>query len=158
MNYLELLPCDIVSEICLYLTEVETKHIIQLRGYCDTNLMIKYINNEDSLMCCSCERHDRHRNMKTIQGSNYCEECANNITYCGYDGCESVAKTIYVSCETCSKTYCEWHKDNMEMCRRCGEWCCDDHIIMKREYTVVSNYTCYKCSVFNRKNVDNLLQ
>ena len=144
MNYLQLLPSDLIKEICNYLTDVETKHIIKLRNYIDIDLMIKYLNENDSVTCPLCKRDYRHCNIVIINNDRHCRTCANNIAYCSSYNCHVITNKNY-HCNVCKRTFCITHKSSLQMCSTCGNSYCCYHCILDKKMTAATNCKHYIC-------------
>ena len=127
-TYLELLPNDIVMEICTYLGDIDIKHILEVRNYVDINLMITYIKKDIGTKCRMCKYADRHHNMEFMLGKYYCKECHSKLEYCDYELCDiPVVKNTYRMCKLCKVKYCDVHRMQMDLCTDCHDYFCENH-------------------------------
>ena len=153
MSYLQLLPTDLIKEISRYLTEVETKYILQIRGYIDLELIFAYMDKDDNIACYACKRHDRHYNMKIMEGNLYCGGCVNKLKFCNY--CIGIAlQTNICQHASCENVYCEKHAFLGKKCILCDKYFCMMHYKISIDKHMMHNvYFCEEC--YNKNKIDN---
>ena len=125
------LPSDIIKEICTYLTDIDIKHVLKVRNYIDTNLMIRYIEEDNGIRCRMCNMHDRYHKMKFIQDKFYCKCCYDKLIFCHTYSCGKIIEKYedrLRKCVSCGNAYCHDHRYWINTCCVCQKQYCHLHI------------------------------
>ena len=131
MSYLDLLPTDLIKEICTYLNTKEMKYVLQIRGFVDVDLLTELFNKSSHAVCKLCLRHCSKRDMNVGLNGRYCTYCINSNKFC--QTCKGIVPkddSDYDEneCEKCKTMYCTKHKQNTKYkCVICMKIFCHLH-------------------------------